>query len=132
MYSWLPHSPAPTHTHTHTHTYTHILYTYYYIYCRLITRAALIHLKRVDDRDPEEQDRLDLAIKRAKVAASGAAGLIVAVGKNLTSDRSELVTEIMPKVKSIIPNSINRVQFSYSLIIYAALKVPLHFFLNVR
>jgi hypothetical protein len=105
-----------------THTYT--LYIYY-IYCRLITRAALIHLKRVDDRDPEEQDRLDLAIKRAKAAASGAAGLIIAVGKYLTSDRSELVTKIMPKVKSIVPNSINRVQFSYSLIIYAALKVQL-------
>ena len=34
----------------HVHTHTPILYTYYYIYCRLVTRAALTHLKRVDDR----------------------------------------------------------------------------------
>ena len=68
-----------TNTHTPIHL-LHLLQTHY------SSSTYRIHLKRVDDGDPEEQDRLDLAIKRAKMAASGAAGLIIAVGKNLTSD----------------------------------------------
>ena len=43
------------------------------------------------------------------MAASGAAGEKIAVGRKLSSDRSELMTN----VKFIIPNAINRVHFSY-------------------
>ena len=99
------------------------MHTISYNLFRLITRAVLIPLTRIEGRTPTKQDELDTALKRAMIKASGAVGVMISLGKKLVSDRQELMTVILPKVISIIPECIYRVQFSYSMVIYSTFKV---------
>lgn len=80
-------------------------------------------MKRIEGRTPAKQDELDTALRRAMDAASGAAGVMISLGKELVKDRQVMTTVVLPRVMAIIPQCIYRVWFSYSMIIYAALKV---------
>ena len=79
----------------------------------------------MDDRSVQEQDRLDQAMHDAISEAHRSAGVMIAVGKQLVDDSRELVAKIQPKVHEAIPMAIGRVKFSYSLLIFATLKVSL-------
>ena len=92
---------------------------------RLITRALILKFERKSNRTNGDQDQLDTELEQAMAQAHGAAGLIVSIGKDLVANRRELMRIILPRVKAIIPNAIYRVQFSYSLALFAALKVSM-------
>ena len=89
---------------------------------RLITRALILKFERKSNRTNDDQDQLDTELEQAMAQAHGAAGLIVSIGKDLVANRRELMRII---VKAIIPNAIYRVQFLYSLALFAALKVSM-------
>ena len=90
---------------------------------RLISRAVLFHFKEVSPRSSEEQDAHDVALANAMDEAHGAAGEIISVGKVMRLCRTQFVTEILPQVQSVLSHAIHRVQHSYGLTVFAALKV---------
>ena len=53
----------------------------------------------------------------------GAAGVMISIGKQLIANRRELISIILPRVQSALPEAIHRVHFSYALIVLATLKV---------
>ena len=94
-----------------------------FLYNRLITRAAIIHLQRVEDRSAEEQDYCDQTMDAAMANAHGAAGVMISIGKQLIANRTELISIILPRVQNALPEAIHRVHFSYALIVFATLKM---------
>lgn len=96
--------------------------------CRLITRAALIHLQQ-EYCSTEEQDYLDQGMEAAIDQAYGSAGVMVSVGKELMHcGRHELVT-IMEKVHKCLPKAISKDEYCYSLLLLATFKVRLEFYI---
>ena len=102
-------------------SYCNLIMQGQFIYCSLITRAALIYLKRVEGRSTDEQDHLDQAMEDAMAEAHASAGIMLSLGKELTQ-RQEY-TLIMRKVQEELQETINRVQFSYAILMFATLKV---------
>ena len=94
-----------------------------FLVCRLITRAALIQLKR-EYRSTEEQDYLDQGMEEAIAQAHASARVMVLVGKEMHRGCDELVN-ITERVHKCLPMTISRVEFSYALLIFATLKVSI-------
>ena len=76
----------------------------------------------VPSRTSEQQDHLGIPLDKAMAQAHGSAGLVVSMGKGLVANRRELMSVVLPRVKEILPDAINRVQVSYGLALFAALK----------
>lgn len=87
---------------------------------RLISRAVLFYFKEVCPHTSEEQDKYDVMLDEAMIAAPAAVGEIVALGKVILEG---FVNTILPQVQSTLPEAINCVQCSYSLAIFTTLKV---------
>ena len=49
-------------------------------------------MKRIEGRTPAKQDELDTALRRAMDAASGAAGVMISLGKELVKDRQVMTS----------------------------------------
>lgn len=90
---------------------------------RLISRAVLFYFKEVCPHTSEEQDKYDVMLDEAMIAAPAAVGERVALGKVILEGKEEFVKTILPQVQSTLPEAINCVQCSYSLAIFTTLKV---------
>ena len=55
--------------------------------------------------------------------ANASAGVMISVGKELIHQGCQEFLLIMQKVQAELPQALNRVQFSYALLIFATLKV---------
>ena len=93
----------------------------------LISRAVLFHFLKVCPRSSEEQNAQDVQLDKAMSEAHGAAGEIISLGKIMSLCRQQFVAEILPQVQATLPHAIHRVQHSYGLTVFAALKVCVQF-----
>ena len=58
------------------------MHTISYHLFRLITRAVLIPLTRIEGCTPTKEDELDTALKTAMIKASGAVGMMISLVKS--------------------------------------------------